>query len=122
VNVFYKIAAVISLTISYSDAANPPDLPMVAAKAAAAVKRVIPGSESDVQGTLAVVKWGTRRIPRNDTLGRMDMPDDYGAMFIVRLLHGPYSGSPVPKTPRFAVAAKSPEQLAQFARQHPYDA
>ena len=115
-------AVVASLTAFSSQAANPPNLPMVTAKAAAAVKGVIPGSEAEVQGTLAVVKKRTKRIPRNDTLGRMDIPDDYGVMFIIRLLRGPYSGPPAPKTPQFNDFFKSPEQLAQFARQHPHDA
>jgi hypothetical protein len=104
-NLLYTVAAVVSLTISSSHAATPPDLRMVAAKAAAAVKRVIPGSEGEVQGTLAVVKKRTRRTPRTDTSGSWDVPDDYGVMFMIRLLHGPYSGPRAAKTPQFNVTA-----------------
>ena len=117
-DLLHTVAAVVSLTVSSSHAANPPNRPMVAAKAAAAVKRVIPGSEGELQGSLAVVKKRTRRIPKQFTSGRMDVPDDYGIMFIIRLQHGPYSGPPVPKTPQFNVPAESPDQLARQNRQH----
>ena len=110
-NLLYTVAAVVSLTISSSHAATPPDLRMVAAKAAAAVKRVIPGSEGEVQGTLAVVKKRTRRTPRTDTSGSWDVPDDYGVMFMIRLLHGPYSGPRAAKTPQFNVTAYPPASL-----------
>jgi hypothetical protein len=64
----YALAAIVSLTVFSSQAANLPNLAMVAAKAAAAVKGVIPGSEAEVQGPVAVVKKRTRRIPRQETV------------------------------------------------------
>jgi hypothetical protein len=76
------IHGTVCLTVLSCEAANPPDLPLVAAKAAAAVKRVIPRSEGEAQGPLAVVKNRTRRIRRQDTPARMDVPDAYGVMFI----------------------------------------
>jgi hypothetical protein len=112
------IAAIVLLTIFSSEAANTLNLAMVAAKAAAGVKRVIPGSEGEAQGTLAVVKKRTRRIPRQDTLGRMDIPDAYGVMFIIRLQYSPYTGPPLPKTPSFDVPLESPAALARQNRQH----
>jgi hypothetical protein len=111
------IPGIVCLTVFSCEAANPPNLPMVAAKAAAAVKRVIPGSEGEAQGPLAVVKKRTRRIPRQDTLGRMDVPDSYGVMFIIRLQHGPYTGPPLPKAPQFDLRSESPATLARQNRQ-----
>jgi len=113
----YALAAIVSLTVFSSQAANLPNLAMVAAKAAAAVKGVIPGSEAEVQGPVAVVKKRTRRIPRQETSGRMDVPDAYGVMFIIRLQHGPYTGPPLPKTPRFDGRSESPAELARQNRQ-----
>jgi hypothetical protein len=105
------------LAIFSSQAANLPNLSMVAAKAAAAVKRVVPGSEGDVQGQLAVVKKRTRRIPRQETSGRMDVPDAYGVMFIIRLQHGPYTGPPLSKTPDFGGRSEPTAELVRQNRQ-----
>ena len=110
------LPGIVCLTVFSCEAANPPNLPMVAAKAAAAVKRVIPGSEGEVQGPLAVVKSRIRRIPRQNTLGRMDVPNAYGVMFIIRLQHGPYTGPPLPKTPHFELRSESPATLARQNR------
>ena len=111
------IAAIASVTVFTSQAANPPNLAMAAAKTAAAVKRVVPGSEAEVQGQLAVVKKRTRRIPRQETSGRMDVPDAYGVMFIIRLQHGPYAGPPIRKTPDFSSRSESPTELVRQNRQ-----
>lgn len=108
------ITAITSLIIFAAQAANPPNLTMVAAKAAATVKQVVPGSEGDVHGQLAVVKKRTRRIPRQETSGRMDVPDAYGVMFIIRFQHGPYTGPPLPKTPDLGRS----ESLAALVRQN----
>jgi len=109
--------AIVCFSISSSQAANPPNLPMLAAKAAATVKRVIPGSDAEVQGSLAVVKKRTRRIPRQETSGRMDVPDAYGVMFIIRFQHGPYTGPPFPKAPQFDGRSESPTELVRQNRQ-----
>jgi hypothetical protein len=104
----FFIAAIVFLMILSSHAQSAPNLAIVAAKAAAAAKRAIPGSEAEAEGSLAVVKKRTTRIPRQDTLGRMDVPDDYGLIFIIRLQHAPYTGQPLPKSPNFDRPPASP--------------
>jgi hypothetical protein len=96
------IPAIVSLTVFSSQAANPPNLVMVAAKAAAIVKAAIPGSEAAVEGLVAVVKKRTAHIlVEGAPKGKMDVPDAYGVMFIIRFQHGHYTGPPLPKTPQF---------------------
>jgi hypothetical protein len=99
------IPAIVGLTLYPSQAANPPNLAMLAAKSAAIVKAAIPGSEGAVQGPLAVVKKRTKFVPRRDTSGKLEVPDDYGAMFIIEFHRAPYTPKGVPvisKTPQFA--------------------
>jgi hypothetical protein len=94
------IAATIFLT--FSQAADTPNLAMVAAKAAATVKAAIPGSEGAVNGLVAVVKKSTMRpLVEGAPKGRIEVPDTYGLMFIIGLQHGRYTGPPLPKSPKF---------------------
>jgi hypothetical protein len=96
------IAAIVSLAFFSFQAANPSNLAMVAAKAAAAVRAAIPGSEGAVNGPVAVVKKSTwHPLVAGAPKGRMEVPDTNGVMFIIRLQHGHYAGSPLPKTPKF---------------------
>jgi hypothetical protein len=99
------------LAASSSQAANPPNLAMVAAKATAAVKAAIPGSEGAVQGLVGVVKKRTHPAPNFESHGggivlegnprTVETPDGYGVLFVIQLQHGSYKGPPRPKTPEF---------------------
>jgi hypothetical protein len=102
------IAAIACLAICFSQAANPPDLHILAAKAAATVKRAIPGSDGAVQGNGAVVKRHTHWADNIDRRGteiipgqgiRIDIPINKGVIFIIRLQQGPYKGPALSKTP-----------------------
>jgi hypothetical protein len=104
------IATIVLLTIFSSQAANPPNLAMIAAKAAATVKAAIPGSEGAVQDLVAVVKKRTYPAPNFESHGgivlagnprRVETPDGYGVLFVIQFQHGPYKGPPRPKTPEF---------------------
>jgi hypothetical protein len=88
--------------------AAPANLRVIAASAAAVVRRVIPASQAEVQDRTGVVKMRTRLVPRQDTPGRMEVPDSYGAMFIIRVEPGPYKGPRLSNTPRFEDASGSP--------------
>src|SRR5438128_10783147 len=97
------IPGIVCLTVFSSQAANPPNLAMAAAKAAAAIKAAIPGSEGAVQGLLAVVKKRTHQAPNFESHGgivlegnprTVETPDAYGVLFVVQFQHGPYKGPP----------------------------
>ena len=104
------VAAIMSFALCSSQAANPPNLAMAAAKAAAAIKAAIPGSEGAVQGLLAVVKKRTHQAPNFESYGgivlegnprTVETPDAYGVLFVVQFQHGPYKGPPRAKAPEF---------------------
>lgn len=106
----HVIAMIASLAASSSQAANPPNLAMVTAKATAAVKAAIPGSEGAVQGLVGVVKKRTYPALNFESHGgivlagnpqRVETPDPYGVLFVIQLQHGSYKGPPRPKTPEF---------------------
>ncbi|MFL6528603.1 MAG: hypothetical protein ACJ8IQ_10935 [Chthoniobacterales bacterium] len=87
-----------------------PNLAVIAAKTAAAIKQTIPGSEAEMQGTTSVVKKRTFVAPdltvqgghAMDTGKRSELPDGYGIMVVVKLFHhGQYSGAALPSTPDF---------------------
>jgi hypothetical protein len=96
-----SILWIVWLTPHFSEAATGTNLSMVVAKGAAAVKRCIPDSEAEAQGNTAVVKKRTSLVPRQETTGRMEVPDGYGMMFIIRLEPTPYKGSRYPTNPQF---------------------
>src|SRR5882724_3304266 len=99
---FPFIAAIFSLAVCSSPAANSPNLAMVAAKAAATVKAAIPSSEGAADGLVAVVKKSTMRpLVQGAPKGRIEVPDTNGVMFVTRLQHGHYTGPALPKTPKF---------------------
>ena len=106
----HVIATIVSLAACSSQAANPPNLAMVAAKATAAVKAVIPGSEGAVQGLVGVVKKRTYPAPNFENHGgiilagnprKVETPDGYGVLFVIQLQHGSYKGPTRPKMPEF---------------------
>jgi hypothetical protein len=110
------VLAVSGLALSMQ-AAEKHDLPLFAAKVAAAVKAAIPGSEAQVQGTIALVKKGTVPQKPGATAGRSgakqpEMPSANGVMFLITVerywTKQPFAAGSVaaqlpklPKTPAF---------------------
>ena len=103
------VVPLVCLTSLWCDAKAPPDLQMLTAQAAATVKRIIPGSEAEMQGTTAVVKKRTYSAPDIELHGaiatstgrKVELPDGYGVMFIIRVQSGPYQGAALSKIPQF---------------------
>jgi hypothetical protein len=119
----FLFVAVAGLALS-SQAADKRDLALLAAKAAAAVKRVIPGSQAEVQGSTALVKKRTALAPNMQMQGshvmqgspdRIELPDAYGVMFVIRFQPAPYSGPPLARTPVFDRQRAKAEKLFRGA-------
>jgi hypothetical protein len=115
----FLFVAVAGLALS-SQAADQRDLALLAAKAAAAVKRVIPGSQAEVQGSTALVKKRTALAPNMQMQGshvmqgspdRIELPDAYGVMFVIRFQPAPYTGPALAKTPIFDRQRAKTEKL-----------
>ena len=96
---------------------------MVVARAAAAVRQVIPKSQAEVQGNTALVKVRAKSVPNIEMHGgnavqghpaNIDLPDGYGVMFVIRLEPAPYSGPTLPKDPQLNTRTAKRERHGLF--------
>src|SRR4051812_6050447 len=95
-SVCFHLLAVVAALAS-ANGGTRPDLHLVAAKAAAAAARALPGATAEVSGTVALVSRDTRHAPNEDFSrpygvrhgqGYANVPTDNGMMFVVRIFPG----------------------------------